>query len=72
MVFPLLERDVLKTKEERENELLLKATSKEDLETAVMLKMKSITNADESVCRSLLETNNYDLKTSVEAFFASS
>jgi hypothetical protein len=34
--------------------------------------MKSVTKADESICIALLEENNYDVKTSIEAFFQSS
>jgi len=63
---------VLATKDERERELTtLKASSREELQNAVLVKMKSVTNADESVCIALLESNSYDLKTSIEAFFQS-
>jgi hypothetical protein len=31
--------------------------------------MKKVTGAEEDVCIAILETNSYDLKTSVETFF---
>lgn len=63
---------VLSKHEERELEqATLKAESREDLQKAVLFKMKSVTNADESVCVALLEDHKYDLKTSIEAFFQS-
>jgi len=49
----------------------LQANSRDELQKAVLVKMKSVTNADESVCIALLESNCYDLKTSIEAFFQS-
>jgi hypothetical protein len=69
----LLERSVLRTKEARDKDLTaVKADSRDELEKAIVMKMKSVTNADESVCIALLEDNNYDVKTSIEAFFQSS
>jgi hypothetical protein len=69
----LLERAVLRTKEARDNDLTaVKADSRDELEKAIVMKMKSVTDADESVCIALLEDNNYDVKTSIEAFFQSS
>jgi UBA-like domain len=57
-------------KKEREAELeLSQASSREELQRAVVVKMKAVTNADEEVCISILEDNRYDLKQSVEAFF---
>jgi hypothetical protein len=68
----LSERSVLRTKEARDNDLTaVKADSRDELEKAIVMKMKSVTNADESVCVALLEDNNYDVKTSIEAFFQS-
>lgn len=63
---------ILSKKQERDlDSATLKAESREDLQSAVIVKMKSVTNADESVCVALLEDHNYDLKTSIEAFFQS-
>ena len=39
---------------------------------SVLAKMKSVTRAEEEVCISLLEDNQYDLKASIEAFLTSS
>jgi len=44
--------------------------SREELRRNLVVRMKSVTNADETVCVSLLESNNYDLKTSIEAYFS--
>ena len=49
----------------------LKADSREELQKAVLVKMKSVTKADEDICIAMLEDNNYDLKTSIETFFQS-
>jgi hypothetical protein len=60
----------LKKKEERDLELSATASdSREDLEKAILVKMKNVTKADEDVCVAMLESNGYNLKTSVEAFF---
>ena len=40
-------------------------------EHVALAEMKSVTNADDQVCVAILENNNYDLKTSIEAFFQS-
>lgn len=70
--FLLLERQILKTLEEREREFsTLKADSREELRKAVLVKMKNVTNANETVCIELLESHSYDLKTSIEAYFQS-
>ena len=67
------ERSILKKKEDRENEWsLTSSSSRDELENNVLLRMKSVTNASDDVCVSLLEANSYDLKTSVEAYLASS
>jgi hypothetical protein len=66
----VVERSVLKRKQEREHDMMLmKATSKEELQHATLTKMKSVTGAKEDVCVAMLETNGYDLKTSIETFF---
>lgn len=60
-------------KKEREAEQgLLKASSRDELQQAVVVKMKAVTNADEDVCISILEDFHYDLKQSVEFFFQQS
>lgn len=46
-------------------------TTREDLRRSVVTKMRNVTNADETVCVSILESNSYDLKTSIEAYFQS-
>ena len=67
------ERQVLKRKEERDQDRILqKATSREELESATVTKMKTVTGADEDVCVAILRNNSYDLKTSIETFFLES
>jgi len=62
----------LKKKEDREREWSLGASSSRDeLERNVVARMKSVTNASDDVCVSLLEQNSYDLKTSIEAYLSS-
>lgn len=59
---------------DRKRQLLdgLRSTqSHDDLKKSVVVKMKGVTNADETVCVSILESHSYDLKTSVEAYFQS-
>jgi hypothetical protein len=61
---------VLKRKDDADkDQLLMKATSREDLEQATLVKMKSVTGAKDEVCIAMLESKGYDLKTSIEAFF---
>ncbi|CAB9498412.1 expressed unknown protein [Seminavis robusta] len=68
-----LEKAVMAKKKEQDSEnQLQKASSREELQKAVVVKMKAVTNADEDVCIALLEDFQYDLKPAVEAFFASS
>jgi hypothetical protein len=50
----------------------IQSDSREELEKTILMKMKSVTNADETICIALLEENHYDVKTSIEAFFQSS
>jgi hypothetical protein len=65
-----LERNVLKRKEDMEHdEMLMKATSREELQQATLTKMKSVTGAEEDVCVAMLESNGYDLTTSIETFY---
>ena len=60
----------MKKKRERDSEQSLhQASSRDELQQAVVVKMKAVTNADEDVCVALLEDYQYDLKQSVEAFF---
>ena len=62
------ERTILKKKQVREEEWSLRhSTDKDELQKNVVSRMKSVTNASEDVCVSLLESNSYDLKTSIEA-----
>ena len=73
MLFPLvcLEHEILERKDHR-HESLPASDSKEELQQSILVRMKSVTNAHDDVCVALLEENNYDLKTSIEAFFHSS
>jgi UBA-like domain len=64
------ERHILKRKEERDQDRIVqKASSREELQSSTVTKMKNLTGADESVCVAILEKNNYDVTTSIEAFF---
>lgn len=47
------------------------ATSSTEEEDATLAEMKSVTNANDQVCVSILQNNHYDLKTSIEAYFQS-
>lgn len=65
----VLERAVLKRKEERDNDRGLKgATSRAELERATIAKMKTVTGADESICIAMLRENGYDVEESIEAY----
>eukprot|EP00934_Nitzschia_sp_Nitz4_P005162 Nitzschia sp. Nitz4//scaffold89_size161592//148518//148987//NITZ4_002403-RA/size161592-snap-gene-0.183-mRNA-1//-1//CDS//3329559691//5152//frame0 len=64
-----LEKEILKKLQDREcDQMLGKATSREELEKATVTKMKHATGAKEELCIAMLESNGYDLKTSVEAY----
>ncbi len=43
----------------------------EELEEKMICRLRNVTGASEDVCVSLLESNSYDLKTSIEMYFAS-
>ena len=60
----------MKKKEERELDITA-TKSRDELERQVLVKMKSVTGAEDDVCVAMLENNGYDLKTSIEAFFQS-
>ncbi|KAG7373239.1 UBA-like domain containing protein [Nitzschia inconspicua] len=65
-----LERHVIKRQEEREQDRIVqKASSREELQSSTVTKMKNLTGADEAVCVAILEKHNYDVTTSIEAFF---
>mmetsp|Transcript_8624 Transcript_8624/g.21608 ORF Transcript_8624/g.21608 Transcript_8624/m.21608 type:complete len:131 (-) Transcript_8624:236-628(-) len=65
-----LEHSILKRKQEREQEQILhKATSRDELQSATVNKMKTVTGADEDVCVAILNDHSFDLKQSVETFF---
>jgi hypothetical protein len=67
------EREILKKKEDRDDEWALTLSdSREELHQNMLARMKSVTNASEDVCISLLESNSYDLKVAVEAFLSRS
>jgi UBA-like domain len=60
---------MIRLAEERERDLTVTADSKEELQQAVVVKMKAVTKAKEDLCIALLEENGYDLQTSIEAYF---
>jgi UBA-like domain len=65
---------VVSDTEDRRRQLLdgLRSTqSQDELRRSVLVKMRGVTNADETVCVSILESHSYDLKTSIEAYFQS-
>lgn len=69
---PTPEKGILKTRDVRESDrAIVQADSRDELQQAVLVKMKNVTNADEDVCIALLESNGYDVTTSIEAFFQS-
>jgi UBA-like domain len=71
-LFSTAEKSVLKKKEERDVDSTISSTgSRDELERAMLVKMKSVTNASEDVCISMLESNGYDLKSSIETYFQS-
>jgi hypothetical protein len=65
----IAEKTVLQTLKDRQ--VLWKDTDTNDLDElrGMLARMKSVTNADEDVCASLLKSNDYDLSTSIEAFY---
>jgi len=67
----LSEKSILKKKHEIDGEIK-HSGNKEDLSRSLLVKMKSVTKASEDVCISILSSNSYDLKTSVEAYFQTS
>ena len=65
-----VERGVLEARKDRlANLQTLESDDREKLQKAILVRMESVTNADEDVCVALLESNSYDLTTSVEAFY---
>lgn len=68
----LTEKSVLKQLEERNVDLFATSTeSRGELERATLIKMKSVTNAAEDICISILESNGYNLKSSIETYLLS-
>ena len=65
----ILERAVLQRQEDQKNQALAYCSSREELQHNLIVQMKSVTGAEEDVCGSTLESNGYDLKTSIEAFY---
>eukprot|EP00527_Entomoneis_sp_CCMP2396_P009682 CAMPEP_0198137200 /NCGR_PEP_ID=MMETSP1443-20131203/732_1 /TAXON_ID=186043 /ORGANISM="Entomoneis sp., Strain CCMP2396" /LENGTH=120 /DNA_ID=CAMNT_0043798553 /DNA_START=23 /DNA_END=385 /DNA_ORIENTATION=+ len=55
----------------QEQQAALGGNSPDEIRKSVLVRMKSVTNAQDDICVSILEDNKYDLKTSIEAFFAS-
>lgn len=67
-VFDPTEKTILDSVDDRRS--LASASSEEEIKQTVLAKMQSLTNASEHICVELLESNKYDLHTSVEAYFA--
>ena len=67
-VFKNPEKTILDSIDDRRS--LATASSEEEIKKTVLAKMQSLTNANEHVCVEILESNKYDLHTSVEAYFA--
>lgn len=69
-----VEHEVLCNKNDHDNELLelYQVNSKDELQRNVVARMKSLTNASDEVCVSILERNAYNLNTSIETYLASS
>lgn len=66
-----LEKKILRNHEERERGWKMSAAcSRQELEQNVLARMKSVTKANDDVCISLLKSNSYDLKESIEAFLS--
>jgi UBA-like domain len=60
----------LKKLNEREaDQLLQNATTREEIKAATITKMKNVTGAKDEICVAILESNGYDLKASIEAFY---
>ena len=58
------------SEQEQRRASLQSSDEPDEIKKAVLVKMKSVTNADEDVCIAILENKGYNLDTSVEAFFA--
>ena len=68
--FIFSERNVLKRLADRDDDqVLVKARNRAELQMASLRKMKSVTGARDDICTSLLEANKYDLKASIEAYY---
>lgn len=67
-LFYATEKTILDSVEDRRR--LASSSSEEEIKKTVLAKMQSLTSASEHVCVELLESNKYDLHTSVEAYFA--
>ena len=61
------ERNVLQRRDDWDT--IKSASSREDVQKNVVVRMKSVTGANDDICISMLESNGYDLKTSIEAYF---
>jgi hypothetical protein len=67
----ILERSVLQRQQDQKQQAMLNsdASSREELQQNLIVQMKSVTGAGDDVCVSTLESNGYDLKTSIEAYY---
>ena len=65
------ERNILKKLSERETDQNLSfATTQTELKAAILSRVKNVTGAKDDICISMLESNGYDMKASIEAFYA--
>ena len=64
------EHEIIAAVDERtHSQTIATATTRAELWETLLEKMKSVTNAEESICIALLESNCFDLKASIEAYF---
>jgi hypothetical protein len=48
---------------------LLNATTRAEIMAATLAKVKSVTGANDEICIAMLESNGYDVKAAIEAFY---
>jgi hypothetical protein len=52
-----------------DDQIIVNARNRAELQMATLRKMKSVTGARDDICTTLLESNGYDLKASIEAYY---
>ena len=45
------------------------ATTPTELKAAILARVKNVTGAKDDICIAMLESNGYDMKASIEAFY---